>query len=101
LESVALDTGVNSALYEFNAFVSPDEQFILFTAFGRKDDKGRGDIYVSTKNEKGNWLPAKNLEVINSEKLDYCPIVSFDNKTLFFTSERHVIPESFGETGYI
>lgn len=96
-ETVPLDTGVNSALYEFNAFVSPDERYILFTSYGRKDDKGRGDIYLCTKDEKGNWLPAKNLRMINSERLDYCPFVSFDKKTLFFTSERHSIPESFIE----
>ena len=29
---VPLDTTVNSRLYEFNAFVSPDEKFILFTS---------------------------------------------------------------------
>lgn len=95
LESIALDTGVNSGLYEFNAYVSPDEKYILFTSFGRRDDKGRGDIYFSKKDGKGNWLPAKNLEIINSDKLDYCPFVSFDNKTLFFTSERHSIPGTF------
>jgi Tol biopolymer transport system component len=96
-QPVALDTGVNSGFYEFNAFVSPDERYILFTSFGRKDDKGRGDIYMSTKDGKGNWRPAKNIWLINSEKLDYCPFLSFDNKTLFFTSERHAIPESFSE----
>lgn len=94
-EAMPLDTAVNSGLYEFNAFVSPDERYILFTSFGRKDDKGRGDIYMSTKDEEGNWLPAKNCWLINSERLDYCPFVSFDNKTLFFTSERHTIPGSF------
>lgn len=94
-ESVALDTGVNSALYEFNAYVSPDERFILFTSFGRKDDRGRGNLYLSRKDDNGTWLPAKNLQIINSDKLDYCPFVSFDKKTLFFTSERHGIPESF------
>jgi hypothetical protein len=96
-QPVALDTGVNSGLYEFNAFVSPDERYILFTSFGRKDDKGRGDIYISSKDEKGNWRPAKNVRLINSERLDYCPFISFDNKTLFFTSERHTIPESFSD----
>ena len=95
LPAVPLDSGVNSPLYEFNAFVSPEENFILFTSFGRSDDKGRGDIYISTKNDKGDWQPAKNVSLINSDKLDYCPFVSFDRKTLFFTSERHNIPEMF------
>lgn len=31
-----LDTAVNSQSYEFNAFVSPLEDYILFTSYGRK-----------------------------------------------------------------
>lgn len=96
-QSTALDTAVNSTLYEFNAFVSADEKFILFTSYGRNDDKGRGDLYISRKDGQGKWMQAKNLEAINSESLDYCPFVSFDCKTLFFTSERHSIPASFAK----
>ena len=29
--------------------------------------------------------------------IGYCPFVSFDKKILFFTSERHNIPDSFIE----
>lgn len=89
-----LDTVVNSKFYEFNAFVSPDEKFIIFTSYGR-DDMGGGDLYISTKSEKGNWQPAKNLKVLNSKQLDYCPFVSLDGTTLFFTSDRHALPVSF------
>ncbi len=92
---VSLDTAVNSKTFEFNAFVSPDEQFIIFTSYGRKDDKGRGDLYMSIKDASGRWMPAKNLALLNSEKMDYCPFVSFDKKNLFFTSERHELKESF------
>jgi hypothetical protein len=94
-EAIALDTAVNSTTYEFNAFVSPDENFILFTSYGRKDDKGRGDLYMSVKDAPGKWRPAKNLAFLNSERLDYCPFVSFDKKILFFTSERNALKRSF------
>jgi Tol biopolymer transport system component len=94
-KAVALDTAINSKGYEFNAFVDPDEQFILFTGYGRKDDTGRGDLYVSLKDATGNWLPAKNIKFLNSTKLDYCPYVSPDKKILFFTSERSALPVSF------
>ncbi len=92
---VVLDTTVNSALYEFNAYVSPDEQYILFTSYGRKDDAGGGDLYISIKDATGKWSPAKNLKEINSRQLDYCPFVSTDGRSLFFTSERHQLPQSF------
>ncbi len=96
-EPVPLDSAVNSATYEFNAFISPDEQFIIFTSYGRKDDKGGGDLYMSIKDADGKWTPAKNLVTLNSDKLDYCPFVSFDKKTLYFTSERHIVKDFFAD----
>ncbi|MEQ1584322.1 MAG: hypothetical protein ABL895_00470 [Cyclobacteriaceae bacterium] len=92
---IAMDTAVNSKGFEFNAFVDPDEQFILFTGYGRKDDTGRGDLYISAKDARGKWLPSKNLKALNSSRLDYCPYVSPDKKILFFTSERAPLPVSF------
>jgi len=95
MEPVSLDTAVNSSFYEFNAFVSPDEQFIIFTSFGRNDDKGGGDLYISLKGADGNWRPAKNLSLINSGRMDYCPFASFDKKILFFSSERNSLKETY------
>ena len=94
-EAIPVDTAVNSVADEFNAFVSPDEQFIIFSSYGRKDDKGGGDLYMSKKDAAGRWTPAKNLLFINSDKLDYCPFVTFDRQSLFFTSERHVLQNTF------
>ena len=86
---VSMPEAINSDGYEFNAFVDPDGQYILFTGYGRKDDLGRGDIYISKKDANGNWLPAEHLPAgINSADLDYCPWVSWDKKILFFTSNR-------------
>lgn len=90
-----LDSAINSKTYEFNAFVSPDERFIIFTSYGREDDMGGGDLYMSTKDSNGKWQEAKNLKSLNSEKLDYCPFVSFDKRILFYTSERHALQKSF------
>ncbi len=92
-ESIALDTAVNSSLWEFNAFVSADETYIIFTSYGRKDDRGGGDLYMSVKSADGKWLPAKNLTIINSTKLDYCPFVKGDD--LFFTSGRDTAPSFY------
>ncbi|MCW5912929.1 MAG: PD40 domain-containing protein [Cyclobacteriaceae bacterium] len=92
---VALDTAVNTRFYEFNAFVSPDEDYIIFTSYGRKDDTGGGDLYISMKDQNGSWKPARNLKLLNSKQLDYCPFVSPDGKSLFFTSERHQLPTAF------
>ncbi|MDB5151096.1 MAG: hypothetical protein JWQ57_5116 [Mucilaginibacter sp.] len=85
----SLPEGVNTKYDEFNAFIDPDEQFIMFSCYGRADDLGHGDLYISHKDKSGNWLPAKHLPVpINSTTLDYCPVVSADKKYLIFTSNR-------------
>lgn len=95
---VPIDTAVNTRFYEFNAFVAPDERYILFTSYGRKDDTGGGDLYISIKDTSGKWQTARNLKSLNSRQLDYCPFVSQDGKSLFFTSERHQLPVSFSDS---
>ena len=57
----ALPNAINSVNDEFNAFIDPNEQFIIFSVYGRKDDNGGGDLYMSKKNEKGEWMQAVNL----------------------------------------
>ena len=85
----SLPEAINSKGYEFNAFVDPEEQFILFTGYRRSDDLGGGDLYISKKDASGNWLPAVHLPApVNSNKIDYCPFVSWDKKYMFFTSSR-------------
>lgn len=86
---VSLPKTVNSEGYEFNAFVAPDERFIIFTSYGRENDLGGGDLYISVKDENNNWQPAKHLPApVNSQALDYCPYVSPEGKLFFFTSSR-------------
>lgn len=86
---VSLPDAINSKNDEYNAFIDPDEQFILFTAPGRTGGFGRGDIYLSKKDAGGNWLPATNLGPgINTAANDYCPYVTPDKKFFFFSSSR-------------
>lgn len=85
-----LDTNVNTATYEFNAYVSPEEDLIIFSSYGRKDDLGGGDLYYSKKDHEGNWTPSENMgSLINSVSLDYCPFVDFPRSNFYFTSDRN------------
>jgi len=85
----SLPEDINTKYDEFNAFVDPDEQFIVFSSHGRPDDMGGGDLYISHKVNGGNWMPVKHLpSPINSVSLDYCPFVTWDKKYLMFTSNR-------------
>ncbi|MBN9384361.1 MAG: PD40 domain-containing protein [Chitinophagaceae bacterium] len=92
----SLPEAINSDKFEFNAFVDPDERYILFSSFGRSDDLGGGDLYLSCKNEKGEWMPAVHLDSsINSRALDFSPFISPDGKYFFFTSEKMELTPPF------
>ena len=85
----SLSEDINTKYDEFNAFVDPDEQFIIFSSYGRADDIGGGDLYISHKDSGGSWLPVRHLPPqLNSASLDYCPFVTWDKQYLVFTSSR-------------
>ena len=87
--AVCLPGAINSKGAEFNAYVDPDEKFILFTGFRRKGNIGSGDIFISKRNNNNEWEEARNLgEKINGTGNTYCPYVSPDKKYFFFTSSR-------------
>ncbi|MEQ9426742.1 MAG: hypothetical protein RJQ09_20125 [Cyclobacteriaceae bacterium] len=83
-----LPTTINATQDDFNAFIDPDEQYIIWTSWGRDDDTGRGDLYISRKDGSGAWQQAENMTELNTPQLDYCPYVSREGDLLFFTSER-------------
>ncbi|WP_299223289.1 hypothetical protein [uncultured Psychroserpens sp.] len=98
-EPIAIDSAVNTKGAEFNAFVAPDESFILFSGWRRKDGQGSGDLYISQR-KNGKWLPAKNLgKHINSKYMEYCPYVNLETNTLYFTSRRSNI--RLKDSGYV
>ena len=96
-EPVSIQAGVNTKYYEFNAFIAPDESYILFSGQRPKEGKGGGDLYISY-NEKGIWTEGKLLEKINSEYLDFCPFVDVNTGKLYFTSQKTNIKRSYKES---
>ena len=89
LEPKNLGSKINSAGYEFNAFVSPDETFIIYTCYGKEVGFGSGDLYISYKDINGNWDYPKNLgSNLNSKQMDYCPFYDTSTQILYFTSKR-------------
>ena len=87
-----LPVEINTAYYEFNAYISPKEDLLIFSSYGRKDGQGGGDLYISRKDEHGNWGESKNMgTLINSEKLDFCPFIDWENRIFYFSSERTVL----------
>jgi len=80
---------VNSEHYEGDVYVAPDESYMIVSIYGREDDIGGGDLYVSFRYPNSEWSPPKNMgPSINSDKRDFCPMVTPDEKYLFFSSKR-------------
>jgi Tol biopolymer transport system component len=83
-----LGDGVNSPFFEVDPYVAPDQSFVVFSATGRPDDLGNGDLYISEA-VNGVFGPARHLGAgINSPAREYCPAGSPDGRYFFFTSFR-------------
>ncbi|MEL7312825.1 MAG: hypothetical protein AAFN07_15020 [Pseudomonadota bacterium] len=85
-EPVNLGPAINTDNDEGDIFVSPDESFLIHVSSGREDSLGEGDLYISFRAPDGHWGDDIHLgDTINSELMDYCPVVSPDGKFFFFT----------------
>ncbi len=88
-----LGNAINGPGFEFNAMISPDGDYLIFTGYGREDGLGGGDLYISFRDEDGSWRPARNMGPdVNSDKLDYCPALAPGGGFFFFTSARSAAP---------
>lgn len=84
----SLGPEVNDRSSEIDSYIAPDQSYIIFASYGRPDELGNGDLYIS-HNENGRWSPAKNLgPLVNSSAREYCPMGSPDGKYFYWTSKR-------------
>jgi outer membrane protein OmpA-like peptidoglycan-associated protein len=80
---------INSSARESSVSISADDN-ILFFASDRPGGYGASDIYMCTKDSKGEWSRVKNLgPTINTPYEEDGPNISFDGKTLYFSSSGH------------
>lgn len=92
LAPALLSENINSAGYEFNAFISKKENFILYTKYNAEDGQGSGDLYISKRERDGTWSKSRNIGVpINTKFMEYCPFYDEKNQILYFTSKRQDI----------
>jgi len=94
-EAEDLGPKINAAtISSLEAFVAPDESYLLIGSFGRQPGYGNSDLFISF-NEGGSWSVPKNLgPAINTPAREYSPRVTADGKWLIFTSERGMQSES-------
>jgi Tol biopolymer transport system component len=84
-----LGDSINTKFFEIEAYVPPDESYIIFCSYNRPDGLGNSDMYISFNNN-GIWSNARHLEApINSSGEDRHMTVTPDGKFLVFTSTRN------------
>lgn len=80
---------INTEYIENSASITADRQKLFFTS-NRPGGYGGTDIYVATKNSKGNWSDTQNLgKIINTDLDEDGVFISANGKTLYFSSNGH------------
>ena len=88
LDPVNLGPAINSKMNDWDAYIAPDESYIIFSSQNREDTLGEQDLYISYRKD-GVWTKARNMgNRVNSSSDEICPSVSLDGKYLFFTTRR-------------
>jgi hypothetical protein len=89
-EPERLGPNVNSTASQYNAFIAPDESYIIICSSLREDGTGRDDYFIVFRDEDDNWSTPINMgERINTERgAEFSPYVSPDGKYFFFMAIR-------------
>lgn len=99
-EAERLPPQVNSTAVQFNAFISPDESFLILGVVGRDDTMGGADYYIVFRDEEDRWSEPVNMgDAINTPGGgEWSPFVTHDGKYFFFMSSRRLPADEFPET---
>ncbi|MBN1266351.1 MAG: PD40 domain-containing protein [Anaerolineales bacterium] len=88
-DPVKLNSMINTPSNEGHPYIAPDESYLIFSSNNQADSLGDYDLFISVQRENGSWSKAINPGAgVNSRYQDLCPVVSPDEKYLFFMSDR-------------
>jgi hypothetical protein len=74
--------------FTVEAFIAPDESFLLLGGWRPSSGYGSSDIWISY-NQNGEWTKPINVgPSVNTSAREYSPRLTLDGKWLIFTSER-------------
>ena len=81
--------GIDSKNSFIGFFMNKDED-VLIISMDYKNSNGKEDLYISLKEDDGNWTVPENLgTTINTNGFEISPFLSDDGKVLFFASDGH------------
>lgn len=93
-EPVNLGKNINTPFDEQAPFIHPDGQTLYFMSKGHPG-MGAYDLFLSRKDENGEWSPAQNLGYpINTKGNEGALTVSLDGRLAFYASD---MPGGFGK----
>lgn len=81
---------VNCGINRFNAYVAPDESYIVVPAAGMKDSFGGVDYYIVFQKDDGSWEEPINMgpKINSSTGAEHSLYVSPDHKYIFFMATK-------------
>lgn len=78
-------------ILDYTPFIAPDESYLLFCSNRQNPEKELCHIYISYKDESGDWMKPIDLSIkmgfVGSSKFPY---VTPDNRFLFFSSGENL-----------
>lgn len=89
-EPERLGPEVNSTTSQYNAFIAPDEHYLILCTPKRTDTRGGTDYYIVFRDENDMWSEPVNLgDAVNSTGTsEFSPYVSRDGRLFFFMATR-------------
>jgi len=80
---------VNSSFWESQPSFSSDGRSLYFVS-NRPGGLGGSDIYVTRRDDQGDWSKPENLgNVVNTSEAERGPFIHPDGKSLYFSSKGH------------
>ncbi|MFC1559432.1 hypothetical protein ACFL39_02465, partial [Gemmatimonadota bacterium] len=89
-EAERLPRQVNSGTSSYNAFIDPDERYLILAMEGMDDSVGLTDYYIIFRSPSDEWSEPVNMgdKINTTGHLDSVPYVSPDGRYFFFMSAR-------------
>ncbi len=84
-----MGSNINSNVWDSQPTVSYDGKTLIFSSM-RPGGEGGADLWMSTKNAKGEWTVPVNMgNVVNTPEHELTPFIHSDSQTLYFASKGH------------
>jgi outer membrane protein OmpA-like peptidoglycan-associated protein/tetratricopeptide (TPR) repeat protein len=88
-EPERMNKNINTSMHEPSCGISYDGKLFTFISSRKEGSMGARDIWMSKKDEKGNWGTAVNGGTVNTKYNEEAIFVHPDGKTFYFASQGH------------